>query len=95
MIRYFERRYHATFYSRRGFRSPLSKLGSWVRDHPGALMCAPHDLLTAAQDDVIARLPSIAAREPTRRHRKHFTWLLGWHARITAALRKNETIHVH
>lgn len=31
-------------------------------------------------------LPLVAAREPPRRHRKHFAWLLGWQLRLTNAL---------
>ena len=82
---YYERRYHATWTVKEG-RSPLSLLGEWLCRNPGQLALAPLDLLSAAASDVAGRLPAIAAREPTRRHRRHFAWLLGWHQRITNAL---------
>lgn len=81
----FERRRHATWVMSRGL-SPLAKLASWMCRHPGQLASAPSELLVAAEADVRARLPWIAAREPTRRHRKHFAWLLGWQLRIATAL---------
>ena len=77
----YERRYHATWWALRG-PSGLSALGLWLRDHRGQLASAPRGLLEEALVDVTARLPGVAAREPTRRHRKHFAWLLDWHGRI-------------
>lgn len=74
----FERRYHATWAQGRGL-SPLAQLGEWMCKHPGQLAAAPRLMLVEASIDVVTRLPTIAAREPTRRHRKHFAWLLGWH----------------
>lgn len=84
-LRPHERRYHAHWALRHG-SSPLSKLGRWMVDHRARLQAAPRDLLVAAAADVASRLPAVAAREPTRRHRKHFAWLLGWHLRLTAAI---------
>jgi hypothetical protein len=81
----YERRYHATWVTKHGC-SPLADLATWLCDHPGALDSAPLDLLCGALSDVTARLPSVAAREPTRRHLKHFSWLLGWQSRIAAVL---------
>lgn len=81
----FERRYHATWTTKNG-RSPLSTLGTWMVQHRARLQAAPRDLLVAAAVDVVGRLPAVAAREPTRRHRKHFSWLLGWHVRLAGAL---------
>src|SRR5207244_2648966 len=93
--RVYERRYHASWTALHGL-SPLNRLGRWLYEQNthlprGAkvserLGAAPPDLLTAALEDVTARLPGIAAREPTRRHRKHFTWLLGWQLRLLEAL---------
>lgn len=80
-----ERRYHASWLVRNG-TSPLAKLGRWMCAHRALLQEAPRDLLLEAAADVSARLPKIAAREPTRRHRKHFLWLLGWHQHLTAAI---------
>jgi len=81
----YERRYHATWLTLRG-QSPLSVLGRWICRHPRQLAAAPLDLLGAALADVASRLPAVAAREPTRRHKKHFAWLLAWHARIADAI---------
>jgi hypothetical protein len=81
----FERRYHATWVRANGL-SPLAKLGRWMCEHPGQLVTAPRDLLVAAAVDVGARLPRVAAREPTRRHQKHFLWLLRWQLRLVGAL---------
>ena len=81
----FERRYHATWVCTNGL-SPLAKLREWLCKHPGQLAAAPRDLLNAAAADVAARLPGVAAREPTRRHRKHFAWLLGWQMRLVEAI---------
>ena len=83
--RTYERRYHTSWTITQG-RSPLALLSAWMCDHPGQLAIAPLDLLSAAVADVAGRLPAVAAREPTRRHRRHFAWLLGWHQRITSAL---------
>lgn len=83
--RYHERRYHASWLHKNG-DSPLAKLGRWMCVHRAPLQAAPRDLLLEAAADVSARLPKIAAREPTRRHRKHFLWLLGWYRHITAAI---------
>jgi hypothetical protein len=80
-VKTYERRYHATWMRARG-RSPLSELAEWMCSHPGQLARAPRDLLVRAAADVAGRLPVVAAREPTRRHRKHFGWLLGWYARL-------------
>jgi hypothetical protein len=84
-VKVFERRYHATWTTKNG-RSPLSTLGAWMVQHRARVAAAPRGLLIAAAADVAARLPSVAVREPTRRHRKHFAWLLGWHARLAGAL---------
>jgi hypothetical protein len=84
-MKMYERRYHAGWALKHGF-SPLSKLGVWMIQHRAKLQTAPRDLLVAAMADVADRLPAIAAREPTRRHRKHFTWLLGWYMRLASAL---------
>ena len=81
----YERRYHATWMAKNG-PSPLAMLREWLCAHPGQIASAPQDLLAAAAANVAERLPVVAAREPTRRHRKHFTWLLGWHVRLSAAL---------
>jgi hypothetical protein len=83
----FERRHHTTWVMRQGL-SPLALLASWLCEHPGQLMSASRDLLVGAMVDVAARLPMVAAHEPTRRHRKHFGWLLGWHTRLTGALHR-------
>ena len=80
-----ERRYHASWARKNGL-SPLAKLGSWMTQHQARLAAAPRDLLLDAAANVAGRLPLVAAREPTRRHRKHFAWLLGWHARLVEAL---------
>jgi hypothetical protein len=80
-----ERRYHATWVCTNGLR-PLARLADWMCSHPGQLAVAPRDLLIAAATDVGARLPVVAVREPPRRHRKHFAWLLGWHLRLAGAL---------
>jgi len=85
MSRHFERRYHATWQDKNG-RSPLAILGAWMHQQRARIDAAPRDLLVAAAGDVAGRLPSVAAREPTRRHRKHFAWLLGWHLRLSAAI---------
>ena len=81
----YERRYHATWTRLRG-QSPLLVLGRWIYEHRVQVAAAPLDLLRAALDDVAGRLPTVAAREETRRHKKHFAWLLRWHSRITAAI---------
>ena len=81
----YERRYHATWVVRDGL-SPLAKLGVWMSTHPDQLASAPRDLLLSAADDVATRIPMVAAREPTRRHRKHFAWLLGWQLRLVGVL---------
>lgn len=81
----FERRYHAGWALKHGF-SPLYKLGMWVVQHRAKLQTAPRDLLVAAAADVADRLLMIAAREPTRRHRKHFAWLLGWHTKLVGVI---------
>jgi hypothetical protein len=80
-----ERRHHARWVLKNGL-SPLAKLGTWMRQHRSKLQVAPRDLLAAAAADVARRLPMVAAREPTRRHRRHFAWLLGWHMRLIGAL---------
>ena len=80
-----ERRYHATWLLVNGL-SPLAKLGTWMTEHRARVVDAPPDLLAAAAADVAARLPIVAAREPTRRHRKHFAWLLDWHLRLAGAI---------
>jgi len=80
-----ERRYHASWVRQNGL-SPLAKLGTWMVEHHAKLQAAPQELLVAAAADVTSRLPGIAAREPTRRHRKHFAWLLSWHAQLAQAL---------
>ena len=85
MSKHHERRYHASWLRANGY-SPLCKLGTWMTEHRAKLQAAPRDLLAAAAADVAARLPAIAVREPTRRHRKHFTWLLGWHLRLAEAI---------
>jgi len=87
----FERRYHADWSLKYGF-SPLSKLGTWMVHHCAKLQAAPRDLLVAAAADVADRLPMIAAREPTRRHRKHFAWLFGWHVRLASVLKQKPAI---
>jgi hypothetical protein len=83
----FERRYHASGVWKNGF-SALSKLGAWMFEHRSTLQSAPRDLLEAAATDVAQRLPGLAAREPTRRHRKHFAWLLGWSQRLVETIGK-------
>jgi hypothetical protein len=85
MSRTFERRYHASWVQAHGL-SPLAKLGTWMVDHHAQVQAAPRDLVMAAAADVSRRLPMIAAREPTRRHQKHFAWLLGWHVRLATAM---------
>jgi hypothetical protein len=85
-LKTFERRYHATWASLRGYQSPLCRLGNWIYRHHAQISSAPRDLLADALRDVSSRLPAVAAREPTRRHRKHFAWLLGWQGRIAHAL---------
>lgn len=86
VVKNFERRYHATWILANGL-SPLCKLGMWMVEHRHAkLQAAPQDLLAAAAADVARRLPLVAAREPTRRHRKHFAWLFDWHLRLAGAL---------
>lgn len=85
-MKIYERRYHASWMIKNGL-SPLARLGSWMGQHPtGRLAAAPRALLVAAAADVAARLPTVAAREPTRRHRKHFAWLLGWQLRLSEAI---------
>jgi len=81
----FERRYHATWMRANGL-SPLATLGTWMTQHHAQLAAAPRDLLIAAAADVGARLPRVAAREPTRRHRKHFAWLLDWQLRLVEVI---------
>lgn len=81
----FERRYHASWMRMNGL-SPLATLGTWMTHHHAQLATAPRDLLIAAAADVGARLPGVAAREPTRRHRKHFAWLLGWQLRLVEVI---------
>lgn len=83
----FERRYHATWMQRNGL-SPLAMLRYWMSQNGAQIQFAPRDLVSAAASDVAARLPGVAAREPTRRHRKHFAWLLGWHLQLSAALER-------
>jgi hypothetical protein len=92
--RFYERRYHATWLTKNG-RSDLAMFARWMCDQKEGqrgvsidLTKAPRDLLQRALADVAARLPQIATREPTRRHRKHFAWLLGWRLRLLGALRK-------
>jgi hypothetical protein len=80
-----ERRYHATWLCKNGL-SPLAKLGTWMTENHAKVADAPPDLVAAAAANVAARLPLVAAREPTRRHKKHFTWLLGWHLRLAGAV---------
>lgn len=69
----FERRYHATWVLKDGL-SALAKLGAWMVEHRATLQMVPRHLLEAA------------VREPTRRHRKHFAWLLKWHQCLVAAI---------
>lgn len=84
--RTYERRYHSTWMQKSGL-SPLALLASWLCQHPGSgLAAAPRVLLIRAAGDVAARLPAVAAREPTRRHRRHFAWLLGWQLRLTEVI---------
>lgn len=85
MSKHHERRYHATWMRANG-TSPLAKLGMWMTAHRARVAAAPQDLLVAAADDVARRLPAVAAREPTRRHRKHFAWLLGWCRLLAGAI---------
>lgn len=85
MSKNYERRYHATWRSLHG-RSSLERLASWANDHGWDLSGAPCGLLNETRADVARRLALVATREPTRRHRKHFSWLLGWYGRITKAL---------
>lgn len=66
--------------------SPLASLAGWLCEHPGSLRSAPWDLVAQARIDVVDRLSRVAVREPTRRHRKHFDWLLSWYARLTDVL---------
>lgn len=75
--RKFERRYHCTWMAARG-PSARAQLGAWMVQHRSQLAAAPRLLLVEAAIDVVTRLPRIAAREPTRWHRKHFAWLLRW-----------------
>jgi len=86
-MRKFERRYHCTWMAARG-PSPLAQLGTWMVQHRSQLAAAPRLLLVEAAIDVMARLPRIAAREPTGRHRKHFTWLLRWQRLILDELER-------
>ena len=81
----YERRYHAAWLVKDGL-SPLAKLGEWMRAHPGQLAAAPRSMLVEAAVNVAGRLPWVAAREPTRRHRKHFAWLFRWHLLLSHAL---------
>lgn len=81
----FERRYHASWMAKNG-SSPLAKLGRWMVEHRSRRAGAPRDLVIAAEVDVSTRLPLVAAREPTRRHRKHFAWLLTWHLRLNEVI---------
>ncbi len=85
MTKTFERRYHAHWALKNGF-SPLSKLGTWMVEHRARLQDAPRELLVAAATNVAGRLPVIAARDPSRRHRKHFMWLLCWHSRLVEVI---------
>jgi len=57
-----------------------------MREHRLMLQSAPPDLLAEAATDVARRLPEVAAREPTRRHRKHFAGLLRWHQLLEGRL---------
>jgi hypothetical protein len=84
-VKSFERRHHASWFLANGL-SPLARLGDWMCRHPGQLVNAPQDLVIAASIDVGARLPIVAAREPTRRHRKHFAWLLTWQLRLNEVI---------
>jgi hypothetical protein len=84
-VKSFERRHHASWLLVKGI-SPLARLADWMCNHPGQLAAAPRVLLIAAVVDVEARLPSVAVREPTRRHRKHFAWLLGWQLRLVEVI---------
>jgi hypothetical protein len=84
-VKDYERRYHASWFIADGL-SPLAKLAEWMCSHPGQRASAPRDLLVTAAADVGARLPVVAAREPTRRHRKHFAWLLGWQLRLAGVI---------
>lgn len=81
----YERKYHATWLSTSGL-SPLAQLATWLCQHPGQLACAPRSMVITAAADVARRLPLVAAREPTRRHRKHFAWLLGWQVRLAEVI---------
>jgi hypothetical protein len=81
----FERRYHATWLYTSGL-SPLAQLASWLCQRPGQLAHAPRAMVIAAAADVARRLPLVAAREPTRRHRRHFAWLFGWHLLLSREL---------
>lgn len=81
----FERRYHASWMLKNG-ASPLAKLGTWMVQHRSRLAGAPRDLVIAAAVNVEERLPLVAAREPTRRHRKHFAWLLTWQLRLNEVI---------
>lgn len=81
----FERRYQAYWFAKNG-RSPLSSLGAWMVQHHARLQGAPRDLLVAAANDVVSRMPLVAVREPTRRHRKHFMWLLRWYLILSREL---------
>jgi hypothetical protein len=92
--RHHERRYHAHWRRLHG-HSALARLADWrcCQRHagrPGEISSAPRSLLDEALRDVAARLPLVAAREPTRRHRRHFSWLVGWYCRIAEALRSTE-----
>lgn len=81
-MRTYERRYHARWASVSG-PSSLARLGAWMTQHHADLSAAPRELISDARDDVSERLSRVATREPTRRHRKHFAWLLGWYALLS------------
>lgn len=89
--RYYERRYHATWMLKSG-PSALAALGAWMVQHRARLESSPRGLLIEAATDVAGRLPRVAAREPTRRHRKHFAWLLSWQARLSAAIKARDSL---
>lgn len=57
-----------------------------MNEHHAQLSVAPRDLLIAAAADVGVRLPIVAVREPTRRHRRHFAWLLEWQFRLVEVI---------
>lgn len=81
----YERRYHAQWMRIHG-PSALATLGRWMYERRARLQEAPRELLIAAAVDVAERLPGVAARECTHRHRRHFAWLLAWHLRLLGVL---------